>query len=90
MGHIYFETVLNDFVSKYVVTQNIFPLLLRYGDCGLIVVRVYYFQIWNKKKEHNINIRVINGHIGPMYIEKPYNCSLYMSQSLSSHSCNLP
>ena len=27
MGCIYFEIVLNDFVSKLVETQNIFPLL---------------------------------------------------------------
>ena len=27
MGRMYFEKVLNDFVSKYVVTQNIFPFL---------------------------------------------------------------
>ena len=41
-------------------------------DQGLIVVRVYHFQMWNKK-EHNIIIsRVINSHMGPMYIETPY------------------
>ena len=27
MGCIYFETVLNDFVSKLVVMKNIFPIL---------------------------------------------------------------
>ena len=27
MGCIYFETLLHDFVSKYVVAQNIFPFL---------------------------------------------------------------
>ena len=27
MGCIYFETILNNFVSKQVVTQNIFPSL---------------------------------------------------------------
>ena len=27
MGYFYFETILNDFVSKNVVTENIFPLL---------------------------------------------------------------
>ena len=38
-------------------------------DRGLIVVIVYYFQIWNKK-DHNIIIsRVISSHMGPMYIE---------------------
>ena len=40
----------------------------------LIVVMVYYFQIWNKK-EHNIIIcRVISSHIGPLYIETSYSC----------------
>ena len=29
MGCIYFETVLNDFVSKQVVMQNIFPFLYK-------------------------------------------------------------
>ena len=29
MGCIYFETVLNDFVSKLVVTQNIFSFLFK-------------------------------------------------------------
>ena len=37
-------------------------------DRGLIVVTVYYFQIWNK----NIIISwVISSHVGPMYIEIP-------------------
>ena len=45
----------------------------RHCDRGLIVVIAYYFQIWNKKKEHNIIIinRVINSYMGPMYIEIP-------------------
>ena len=43
-------TVLNDFVSKQVVMQDIFPLLSKNFDQGLIVVIVYYFQIWNKKE----------------------------------------
>ena len=29
MGHIYFETLLNDFVSKWIVTQNIFSSLVQ-------------------------------------------------------------
>ena len=49
----------------------------RCGDQGLIVVIVYYFQIWNKK-EHNIIIsRVISSHMVPMYIET--HC-IYMIQ----------
>ena len=49
------------------------------NDWGLIVVIVYYFQIWSKK-EHNIIIsRVINSHMGPMYIEIPYIFNLYNS-----------
>ena len=51
-----------------------FFLLDKHCDRGLIVVIVYYFQIWNKK-EHNIIIsRAISGHMGgvPIYIETPY------------------
>ena len=44
------------------------------GDRGLILVIIYYFQIWNEK-EHNIIIsRIINTHTGPMYIDRPYIC----------------
>ena len=39
-------------------------------DQRLIVVTVYYFQLWNQK-EHNIISRVISSHIGPMYIDTP-------------------
>ena len=43
----------------------------RHCDQWLIVVLIYYFQIWNKK-EHNIIISiVISSHMGPMYIETP-------------------
>ena len=64
-------TVLNDFVSKSLVMQNIFFLAcIRHCDQRLIVVIVCYFQIWNKK-EHII-IRVIWSHIMcPIYIETP-------------------
>ena len=73
MGCIYFETVLNDFLSKYIVTQNIFFLSCpRHCDQGLIVVIVYYFQIWNRKENIIIISRVISSHMGPMYIETPY------------------
>ena len=55
MSCICFETVLNEFVSKYVVTQNIFSLLSKVLWSGIKIVKVYYFQIWNQK-EHNIII----------------------------------
>ena len=43
----------------------------RHCDQELIVVIVYYFQIWNKK-EHNIIIsKVFSSHMGPMYIATP-------------------
>ena len=50
-----------------------FPLsCLRDCDQELIVVIVYYFQIWNKK-EHTIIINsVISCHMGPIYIEILY------------------
>ena len=68
MGCIYFETAVNDFCD----TKYIFLSCPRHCDQGLIVVIVYYFQIWNKK-EHNIIIsRVIESHMSPMYIETPY------------------
>ena len=66
---IFFVTVLNDFVSKYVVMQNVFFLSSsRHCDRGLKVDTLYYFQIWNKK-EHNITIN----HIIAMYIETAYS-----------------
>ena len=63
-----FETVLNDFVSKYVETQNIFLFFPSHCDRELIVLIKYYFQIW-KKKEHIIISRGIKIHISLMYIE---------------------
>ena len=50
MGCIYFKTTVNDFVSKLVVMQNIFPLLSK-GLWSKInsSYSIYYFQIWNKK-----------------------------------------
>ena len=47
MGSIYSVSVLNDFVSKEAVTQDIFLFCPRHCDR---VVIVYYFQIWNKKE----------------------------------------
>ena len=38
----------------------------------MMMMIVYYIQIWNKK--HNIiTSRVISSHMGPVYIETPYN-----------------
>ena len=68
---IYFERVLKDFVSKFVVTQNIFLLSLRNFDQELIIFMVY-FQIWNKKERKIIISRDISGHMGPIDIETPY------------------
>ena len=42
---------------------------------GLIVVIVYYFQIWNKKGHNVIISRIISSHMGPIYIEKA--CDLF-------------
>ena len=39
------------------------------NDPGLIVVIVYYFQIWNKKELNIIIIWVISSYKGPIYIE---------------------
>ena len=47
--------------------KYVFLSCLRHCNRGLIVVIVYYFQIWNKK-EHIISSRVINCHMGPVYI----------------------
>ena len=49
-------------------TKYFFPSCPKHCDWGLIVVIVYYFQIWNKK-EHNI---IITSFMGPMYIKIPY------------------
>ena len=40
----------------------------RHCDQGLIVVIVYYFDIWNKKERNIIISRVISSHMGPMYM----------------------
>ena len=41
---------------------------------GLIIVIVYYFQIWNKNYYKIIIIRVINSHMGPVFTETPTDC----------------
>ena len=66
MGWIYFETVLNDFCPQ--ISSNAKYFFSFVQDRRLIVVIVYYFQIWNKKKEHIIISRVISSHMGPMYV----------------------
>ena len=71
MSCIYFETVLNDFVAKLVVMQNIFLSYSRHCNQGLIVVIVYYFQIWNQKEHNIINRRIISSHMSLMYMETP-------------------
>ena len=46
----------------------------KHWDRRLLIVLVYYIQIWNKKKRNIIIIiiiRVICIRIGPMYIETP-------------------
>ena len=63
-----------------------FPACQRHYNRELIVVRVCYFEIWNKK-EHGIIIiiiiRVIISHMGPVYIETPYTRD-YCKQTQSS------
>ena len=44
-------------------------------DWGLIVVIVYYFEIWNIKQNSVSISRVISSHIGPMNIETPFICT---------------
>ena len=71
MGCIYFETVLNDFDLQIISdTKNLFLTCPRYCDRGLIAIMVYYFQIWNKKKNIIFN-RVSSCHMDPMYTETP-------------------
>ena len=53
------------------VTKIVFLSCPMHSDGGLIVVIVYYFQIWNKKEHNIISSRVISSHMGPMYIETP-------------------
>ena len=64
MSCVYFETVLNDFVSKYKIFFLFCP---RHSDQGLIIVIVYYFKMWK-----NTTISRISNHMGPIYMETPY------------------
>ena len=52
-------------------TKYLFFSCPRHCDQRLIVVIVYYFQIWYKK-EHIIISSVISSHMGSIYIETPY------------------
>ena len=64
-----------------------FLLCPRHCDQGLIVVILYYFQIWNKKECYIIIRRVISRHMGPMYSETP-NIYVYwdiLYQCILSH-----
>ena len=66
MACVYFETVLNDFCLQINNNAKYFSLSCpRHCDRELIVVQVYYFQIWNKK-EHIIISRVINHIYQPL------------------------
>ncbi len=69
---VYFETVLNEFVSKLEVIQIFFLCCPRHFDRGLIVVIGYYFQIWNEKVHKIIICRVTSGRMGPIFIETQY------------------
>ena len=63
MRCIYFETVLNDFVSKLVK-----GLWSRINSCHSIL----FSNLKQKKKKHRIIIsRITNSNIGPMNIETP-------------------
>ena len=44
----------------------------RHCDWGLIVVMIYYFQIWNKQEHIIIISKVISSHMGLMYSETPH------------------
>ena len=52
-------------------TKYLFLSRLNHYDRGLIAVIVYYFQIWNKKKEYSISSWVISSHIGPKFNDTP-------------------
>ena len=49
--------------------KHFFVSCPRHCDRVLIVVIVYYFQIWNKKKHNIIISRLISSHMGPMFFE---------------------
>ena len=71
MSCIYFETVLNDFVSKQVVTQFIFPL---FSKALWSRINSCYIKLFSnlKQNRHNMIIsRSTSNHMGPMYIVTP-------------------
>ena len=71
MGCIYFESFEWSYPQTSSDAKYFFLSCPRHCDQGLIVVIVYYFQIWNKKKEHIIISWVIRSDIVPKYIETP-------------------
>ena len=66
-------------------TKYFFLSCRRHFDRGFVVVKVYYFQTWNKK-EHKIIIisRVICNTMGSVYIETPYTLMQHSSAISSS------
>ena len=72
MGCVYFEIVLNDFCLQISSAAKHFLSYPRHCDQGLIVVIVYYSNIWNKKEDNVIISRIISSHMGPIYIETAY------------------
>ena len=68
MGCIYFETVLNDFISKIILaTQNILPFL---SKAWWSWISVFFIFKYERKQKHNIiSGRVISSQADPMYIE---------------------
>ena len=87
MDCISFQTVWLIFVSEWVVTENIFPLLSkawwsRINSCYCILFSNL------KQKEHTVIISwLINSLMGPMYIQTlPLSLSLSLFLSLSLHT----
>ena len=46
----------------------------RHSDRGLVVVIIYYFQIWNKKEQKIIMSRVISSHMVGLYTFENLRC----------------
>ena len=73
MDCIYFETILNDFCLQISCdAKYFFHSCSRSSEQGLIVVIVYYFQIWNQKERNIIICRVISNHITHVYWDTLY------------------
>ena len=76
MACTYFETILNDFVSK-LWRKIYFIFCPKQYDWGLTFVTVYYFHFRNKKEHILIISRLISSHIVLMYIETSYKTMKY-------------